>query len=107
MITKITTNRNTTCYFQPNLEIADVKIIAEDGDVGRLVHESGTVETSDQTSGFRVDHEDGSADGVDHHHEAVGGRGQASRDVDEPDADAVNELATVAEKLQEKKSRIS
>lgn len=53
----------------------------------------------DQVSGVRVDDEDGTADGVDDDDPAVGGRGQAGGDVDEPDADAANEVAAVVENL--------
>ena len=53
----------------------------------------------DQVSGVRVDDEDGTADGVDDDDPAVGGRGQAGCDVDEPDADAANEVAAVVENL--------
>ena len=53
----------------------------------------------DQVSGVRVDDENGTADGVDDDDPAVGGRGQAGGDVDEPDADAANEVAAVVENL--------
>ena len=89
-----------------DLEVADVEVVSEDGDVRGLVHEAGAVEVLDQVSGIRVDDEDGSADGVDDDDAAVGGRCEAGGDVDEPDADAANEVTAVIEHLEEPQSQI-
>ena len=83
-----------------NLKIADVEVIAEDCNIGGLVHESAAIQTSHKISDIRVDHEDGSTDGVNYDHETIRGRGEAGRNVDEADADAVCEFTALVKNLR-------
>lgn len=80
------------------LEVADVIFSAEDGNVGRLVHELGALVVPQQVATFGQD-EDGGGDRVHGHNVALVRDGQAGHDVDEADGDPPDEGALGAEYL--------
>lgn len=80
------------------LEVADVELVPEHGDVRGLSHELRALNVADEAAIF-IDDEDGRGHRVDHDDVAFARNGQAGHDVDETDRDAADEVAEGRENL--------